>query len=1154
MPKSSKIDYNLKIGMWNIQGLSEEKINSDLFVNFVSKMHIISFVETWCDSGKPHYDIPGFVCICNSNRIKHKKARRNSGGVNLYVRNSLSKGVTKLSSNHKDIIWTKLDKNFFNLKKDTYIGTVYFSPENSLNNVEDLNERFSKLLANIEHYSQLGDILIQGDFNAYTNTVPDFVMSDDTDLPKSNDKQYIIDNQMYRNNLDKKATNKSGKLLLELCKESSLRIMNGRTLGDLPGNYTCLTYNGCSVVDYSIASLDLFKSVGNFQVHDFTPISDHCPISCSLFTCFKSSCINNCKSKLDPLPGKFIWNEEAINNYTKNIQSPKVKQKINDFMISEQRDCETATTQLNTILYDTALSSAKFIKSRSKINNKKPRKPWFSESCHDLRVTVVKYCWLVNKHPDNGTYRKAYYSFRSKYRRLCKQEEKKYKNQIYDQIFHNIKNDPKTFWNLINKLSSLSENKKEENFNEDEFITFFTEMYSGNTQNNNFHDQIILKFRDKLKELDSIKEDHILNNEISKEEILKAVKTLKNGKAAGTDFISNEMIKSGIPILVNPLHKLFNLVFQSGTFPEIWNISYISLIYKKGDKSNPNNYRGISVTSNLGKLFNKIIHNRLYTFIDSNKLISKNQIGFKPKARTADHIFSLKSIIDYYKSKKKKVFAAFIDLRKAFDTVWREGLFYILLKYKIPNKLFYIIYSMYQNTTCRIKFPNGLSQYFPSFCGVKQGDVLSPTLFNLFINGLSDDLNNDTTDPIVIGDVKVTSLLYADDIILLSESQEGLQNALNILNNFCVSWKLDVNKKKSKILIFNSNGKSHINHFKIENEILETVKSYCYLGIIINYTGNLNISKTNLMEKGRKAWFKIKKTLSLDNPICILEKLFDTLVVPIILYGSEVWGAVKIYRDTDPYENLHLKFIKEILGVHSKATNIACLAETNRTPLHLKVQINILKFLVHILNSPDSLVSNIYHNVRESSLWVSHLKDSLNKLGFSHLNYNLTNIQFYIRRIKERLYDQNKQNMNSSLAASEKLSFFRKVHLPSKRPAYIDICNKTERSVLSRFRISAHTLAIERGRYRNIERNRRLCLSCNNGEVEDEYHFFSTCPHYAPQRKKFIEQLRKYCSLSFKNPYFTHNEILLLLKSNSSNILKTTVKYMKECLQLRIDA
>ena len=94
------------------------------------------------------------------------------------------------------------------------------------------------------------------------------------------------------------------------------------------------------------------------------------------------------------------------------------------------------------------------------------------------------------------------------------------------------------------------------------------------------------------------------------------------------------------------------------------------------------------------------------------------------------------------------------------------------------------------------------------------------------------------------------------------------------------------------------------------------------------------------MKKGRKAWFKVKKkVMSLDNPRKVLEKLFDTLVVPIILYGSEVWGARSTFSDSDPYEHLHLKFIKEILGIHSKATNTACLAETNIASLHTKVQL-----------------------------------------------------------------------------------------------------------------------------------------------------------------------------------------------------------------------
>ena len=104
---------------------------------------------------------------------------------------------------------------------------------------------------------------------------------------------------------------------------------------------------------------------------------------------------------------------------------------------------------------------------------------------------------------------------------------------------------------------------------------------------------------------------------------------------------------------------------------------------------------------------------------------------------------------------------------------------------------------MYQDTHCKIKFKTGISKDFisrdfVSTCGVKQRDVLSPILFNLYINSIVDDLEKAKTDPVIVGDVQVNSLLYADDIILLSSTQEGLQNSLDVLSNFCSSWKLDV--------------------------------------------------------------------------------------------------------------------------------------------------------------------------------------------------------------------------------------------------------------------------------------------------------------------------------------------------------------------------
>ena len=127
---------------------------------------------------------------------------------------------------------------------------------------------------------------------------------------------------------------------------------------------------------------------------------------------------------------------------------------------------------------------------------------------------------------------------------------------------------------------------------------------------------------------------------------------------------------------------------------------------------------------------------------------------------------------------------------------------------------------MYSDTTCKIKFSNGVSQPFKSERGVKQGDVLSPILFNFFIDDLKSTLSNRTnTNPVAIGDESVNILMYADDIVLLSENEVGLQNCLDELLHYCTNWKLQVNSAKSKVIVFNSNGRTFLNKFIYDKNI-----------------------------------------------------------------------------------------------------------------------------------------------------------------------------------------------------------------------------------------------------------------------------------------------------------------------------------------------
>ena len=147
------------------------------------------------------------------------------------------------------------------------------------------------------------------------------------------------------------------------------------------------------------------------------------------------------------------------------------------------------------------------------------------------------------------------------------------------------------------------------------------------------------------------------------------------------------MIKSSVSIIGPVLQILFNKVLNSGIFPQLWSVGYISTVFKAGDVGDPNNYRGITVCSCLGKFFTLIINDRLTKYLDEHNIIHNNQIGFRKRYKTSDHVFFLKSLTDLFTKNDKKVYACFDDFQKAYDTIWRNGLFYKLMKYGLSQKI-----------------------------------------------------------------------------------------------------------------------------------------------------------------------------------------------------------------------------------------------------------------------------------------------------------------------------------------------------------------------------------------------------------------------------------------------------------------------------------
>ena len=279
------------------------------------------------------------------------------------------------------------------------------------------------------------------------------------------------------------------------------------------------------------------------------------------------------------------------------------------------------------------------------------------------------------------------------------------------------------------------------------------------------------------------------------------------------------MIKSGSSYIAPLLQQLFNRILEQELYPNDLRTGYIVPIFKKGEHSDPANYRGISICNNISKLFAILLNTRLQTFLSSNNILSKFQNGFTKNKRTSDHVFVLKCLIEEAKSKRQPIFGCFVDLRKAFDSVWIEGLLYkMLYKYNISPKFVRILDSMYGNLKGCVCKDNKLSRCFEITIGTRKGCNLSPTLFNIFLNDFPSILEKGACHPASLNNMNINVLMYADDMLILSKSRAGLQRSLNILDVYCKKWKLAINTDKTKVMIFNKTKLGDLNFIMVAND------------------------------------------------------------------------------------------------------------------------------------------------------------------------------------------------------------------------------------------------------------------------------------------------------------------------------------------------
>jgi hypothetical protein len=314
-------------------------------------------------------------------------------------------------------------------------------------------------------------------------------------------------------------------------------------------------------------------------------------------------------------------------------------------------------------------------KKKKKLNDNKNKNKWFDRELEDHRKYIRKLSRQISrKVPTKQEIENLRYESK-KYKSACKRKYRQHRSNLIKELYKLKSRDSKEAWATLKQLKGESENSgKTNNISPSEWLEHYNnlnKMQEANKEMNTFYGQKLAALKSKNNSTYS----DTLNSQIMPEE---AIKALKKGKAPGEDLILNDILKSGSVVLINLLVKLFNNVSASENYPETWSEGIITSLFKAGCIDETNNYRGITITSCLGKLFNSILNNRLGNFIIENKLSCKEQIAYEKGARTTDHIFVLHSLTQKHFSKNEKFYACFVDMRKAFDTVLHNAILYKL--------------------------------------------------------------------------------------------------------------------------------------------------------------------------------------------------------------------------------------------------------------------------------------------------------------------------------------------------------------------------------------------------------------------------------------------------------------------------------------------
>ena len=543
-------------------------------------------------------------------------------------------------------------------------------------------------------------------------------------------------------------------------------------------------------------------------------------------------------------------------------------------------------------------------------NKQKFNKPGWSDYVADLyEFSREAYrLWLEKGKPRHGNIYNVYMQSKRRFKyalRFIKKHEDDLRKEAIAKKY--CDNNPRAMWKEINNannskvpLPSTIENVSGGRDIVKLWKNHYQNIFNCIKQN---------EFTEKKPEADC----HFDDVKVSVDNIYEAVQKLDNNKSCGADGIYAEHLKYCSEKIYILLSMCLTGFFVHGYLPEsLLTVILVPIIKNKaGNISSKDNYRPIALASIISKVIEKIILSRIQHQLETNS----NQFGFKRNHGTDQCIYALKEVLNLYTSLKGCVYTCFLDASKAFDRVNHSILFEKLAKRGIPTYILRILIFWYQHQKMCVKWGSLTSDLFYVSNGVRQGSILSPHFFSVYVDDLSSQLNKLKVG-CVLGESIINHLLYADDIALISPSSAGLKKLLTVCEKFGKENDMLFNASKSAIMLSKSSLMPyfHIPIFNLNGNSINVVENFKYLGHFIS----ANLSDKEDIERQRKKLYAQGNSLIRKFHMCTLETklvLFNTYCSS--MYTAQLWSNYTQTSINKLYTAYH-NILKSFIGVSKR--------------------------------------------------------------------------------------------------------------------------------------------------------------------------------------------------------------------------------------------